>query len=89
MRTHSPVPDDSKLAADLNHQINSPLAAIRNALYLAACRTSDPEIRRYLRLADDEVAAIAAILRDARAESAASRAALARAAAAGNRRAVV
>jgi hypothetical protein len=45
------VPDvyQSCLIAELNHQINSPLTAIRNALYLIACRTDDPEILRYLR----------------------------------------
>jgi signal transduction histidine kinase len=53
--------------AELNHQINSPLAAIRNALYLIACRCSeDPEVRRYLRLADEEVGSIAEILQAAR-----------------------
>jgi hypothetical protein len=65
------------------------LAAIRNALYLAAWRSSDPEIRRYLRLADDEVAVIARILRMARVETLASQAALGRASATGNGRAVV
>jgi len=77
-------PDEPDLAAELNHRINSPLAAIRNALYLASRRTSDPEVCRYLSLADDEVAAIARILRSARHETAANRAALARAASAGN-----
>jgi two-component sensor histidine kinase len=80
-------PGEPELAAELNHRINSPLAAIRNALYLAARRSSDPEIRRYLRMADEEFAAIARILRTARAaEAAANRAALARAAVAGSPR---
>ncbi len=52
--------------AELNHQINSPLAAIRNALYLIESRCADPEVRRYLRLADEEVGSIAAILQTAR-----------------------
>jgi two-component sensor histidine kinase len=56
----------ARLIAELNHQINSPLAAIRYALYLASCRTSDDELLRYLEMADDEVTSIAATLRAAR-----------------------
>ena len=55
-----------ELVAEMNHQINSPLAAIRNALYLASCRTGDPELLRYLALAEEEVASISATLRRAR-----------------------
>lgn len=54
-----------ELIRELKHQINSPLAAIRNALYLAAVRTDDLEIERYLKLADDEVSRIATVLREA------------------------
>jgi signal transduction histidine kinase len=54
------------LVAELSHQINSPLAAIRNALYLASSRTADPELLNYLQLADKEVIAIASTLRNAR-----------------------
>ena len=36
------------LIQELKHEIHSPLAAIRNALYLAAIRTDDPETQRYL-----------------------------------------
>lgn len=54
------------LVAELSHQINSPLAAIRNALYLASCRTADQELLNYLELADKEVIAIALSLRNAR-----------------------
>ncbi|HWR36177.1 MAG TPA: histidine kinase dimerization/phospho-acceptor domain-containing protein [Clostridia bacterium] len=54
------------LIAELSHQINSPLAAIRNAIYLAASRTADLEVRRYLELADSEVVIIASALRNAR-----------------------
>ncbi len=56
------------LVADLCHSINSPLAAIRNALYLASCRSNDPELLRYLELADEEVEQISRTLRQARAE---------------------
>jgi nitrogen-specific signal transduction histidine kinase len=54
-----------ELIGELKHAINNPLAAIRNALYLAAVQTSDPEMERYLRLADIEVSRIAAILNNA------------------------
>jgi len=57
------------LVAELSHSINSPLAAIRNALYLAACRTEDPELLRYLELADEEVERISSTLRQARNEA--------------------
>jgi len=55
----------SELIGELKHEINSPLAAIRNALYLAAVRSNDPELIRYLRLADDEVSRISTILKNA------------------------
>ncbi|HEX4605101.1 MAG TPA: histidine kinase dimerization/phospho-acceptor domain-containing protein [Candidatus Angelobacter sp.] len=54
-----------QLIGELKHEINSPLAAIRNALYLAAVRTGDAEIQRYLRLADDEASRISQILKNA------------------------
>lgn len=58
--------DPQELMAELCHEINSPLAAVRNALYLAACRTDDPEILRYMKVADEEIAHIAATLGRAR-----------------------
>jgi len=48
-----------ELVQELNHEIHSPLAAIRNALYLAAVRSSDPATLRYLELADAEISRIA------------------------------
>jgi len=57
---------EQELVAELCHRINSPLAAIRNAMYLSACRSSDPEVLRYLELANEEITAIARILREAR-----------------------
>jgi hypothetical protein len=47
----------------LANQISSPLAAIRYALYLAACRCNDDSAVQYLAMADREVAAIAEVLR--------------------------
>lgn len=54
-----PLKQQHRLIAEVHHQINSPLAAIRNALYLAAQRSHDPEVLRYLAIADQEVASIA------------------------------
>ena len=58
--------NDGELVTELNHKINSPLAAIRYAMYLAGKRSSDPVLLRYLRVAEDEVQSIADILRQAR-----------------------
>jgi signal transduction histidine kinase len=59
--------DKEELIAELCHQINSPLAAMRNAVYLAASRVHDPAVLHYLALADDEITAVAGILRETRA----------------------
>jgi len=53
------------LIQELKHEIHSPLAAIRNALYLAAVRTDDPETLRYLTLAETEISRIVAVLKNA------------------------
>ena len=53
------------LIGELKHEINSPLAGIRNALYLASIRSNDPELKQFLRLADGEVSRISAILKNA------------------------
>lgn len=63
---------ESKVVAQLNHEINSSLAAIRNAIYLASLRSTDAEVQRYLQIADEEVGAIARALRGARAVAAAA-----------------
>ncbi len=56
---------NKELIRELKHEINSPLAAIRNALYLTAVRVRDPEVERYLKLADEEVSRIVAVLNNA------------------------
>jgi nitrogen-specific signal transduction histidine kinase len=53
------------LIQELKHEIHSPLAAIRNALYLAGVRTDNPEALRYLALAEAEITRIAAVLKNA------------------------
>jgi signal transduction histidine kinase len=55
-----------RLLAEVSHQINSPLAAIRNALYLAAHHSCDPEVIQYLEIADQEVTNIVSRIRDLR-----------------------
>ena len=59
---------ESDFLLNLNHMVNNPLAAIRNALYLAACRTNDPELLSYLEIANQEVTVISDVLRRARPE---------------------
>jgi len=54
------------LLAEVSHQINSPLAAIRNALYLAAQHSGDPEVAQYLELAEHEVTNIVSRMRELR-----------------------
>jgi nitrogen-specific signal transduction histidine kinase len=53
------------LIQELKHEIHSPLAAIRNALYLTAIRTDDTGALRYLALAHAEISRIAAVLKNA------------------------
>jgi nitrogen-specific signal transduction histidine kinase len=53
------------LIQELKHEIHSPLAAIRNALYLAAVRTDDPQALCYLALAHAEISRIALVLKNA------------------------
>ena len=55
-----------RLLAEVSHQINSPLAAIRNALYLAAQRSDDPQLLEYLALADEEVTSILSRMKELR-----------------------
>ena len=54
------------LMTELTHRIHSPLAAIRNALYLAGCRTDDAQLHAYLKIADSEVTSIVRALCAAR-----------------------
>lgn len=61
------------VVVELSHQINSPLAVIRNVLYLAALKTPDAETCRYLQLAEEAVCTIAESLRQARVEADAGR----------------
>ena len=53
------------LIQELKREIHSPLAAIRNALYLTAIRIDDSQALRYLALAEAEIARIAVVLKNA------------------------
>jgi PAS domain S-box-containing protein len=53
-----------RMAASIAHEINNPLAAVVNTLYLARTNAEDPEfVRRNLDVADDELMRIAHITR--------------------------
>ena len=47
---------------ELRHEIHSPLAALRNALYLIGMRCDDFRVLEYVRLAEVEAKEIAAAL---------------------------
>jgi len=61
-----PMQHQFRLLAEVSHQINSPLAAIRNALYLAAQRSDDPQLLDYLALANEEVTSIVCRMKELR-----------------------
>ena len=50
---------------ELRHEIHSPLAALRNALYLIALRCDDFQVLEYVKLAENEATEIAAALKRA------------------------
>ena len=47
---------------ELRHEIHSPLAALRNALYLISIRCDDFQVLEYVRLAEAEAQEIAAAI---------------------------
>ena len=51
----------SKLASSVSHEINNPLEAITNLIYLAKSKATDEEERAYLKEAENELARIAYI----------------------------
>ena len=44
-----------KMAASIAHEINNPLEAVMNLIYLARSNSSNPEVRAYLNTADSEL----------------------------------
>ena len=53
-----------RMAASIAHEINNPLAAVTNTLYLARMSANEPElVRQYLDMADDELKRVSHITR--------------------------
>jgi signal transduction histidine kinase len=52
-----------RLAASISHEINNPLEAVTNLLYLAAASENlDPDVRQFLAVADDELRRVSQIV---------------------------
>jgi signal transduction histidine kinase len=51
-----------RLAASIAHEINNPLEAVTNLLFLAAHEPASPEAKRYIDLAEGELARVANIV---------------------------
>lgn len=52
-----------RMAASIAHEINNPLAAVMNAVYLAKTGLRQPELAQYLDMAEDELKCISHITR--------------------------
>ena len=50
-----------RLASSIAHEINNPLEAVTNLIFLAAQRTSEPEVREHLNAADQELRRVSVI----------------------------
>jgi signal transduction histidine kinase len=60
LRRSEKLAASGRLAASIAHEINNPLEAISNAIYLARC-SPPSEIPHYLKVADEELARVAQI----------------------------
>lgn len=66
LRTAERLATLGRLAAVIAHEINNPLEAVTNVLYLLRQRADlDPQSREYIRIADDELSRVARIVRQA------------------------
>ncbi len=61
LRTAEKLAETGKLAHSIAHEINNPLEALTNLIYLARCATSVDDIQEYLARADGEVERIGRI----------------------------
>ena len=52
----------NEIMNELRHEIHSPLAALRSALYLISLRSDDFQVLEYVKLAEVEAKAIAVAL---------------------------
>src|SRR5690349_14566445 len=53
-----------RMAATISHEINNPLSAVANLLYLGETKSNDPDARRYLAMAQDELRRVSEIVRE-------------------------
>ena len=51
-----------RLAASISHEINNPLEAVTNLLYLAASENVEPQVKQYLDMAAQELARVSQIV---------------------------
>lgn len=51
-----------RLASSIAHEINNPLEAVTNLLYLLETNVAEPQARNYLRMAQEELARVAVIV---------------------------
>jgi signal transduction histidine kinase len=54
-----------RMAATIAHEVNNPLEAVTNVLYLLGCCKLDPEAREYVKLAQQELDRVTLIVRQA------------------------
>ncbi|MGD0445287.1 MAG: ATP-binding protein [Edaphobacter sp.] len=61
LRKSEKLAASGRLAASIAHEINNPLEAISNAIYLARSASSQQDVATYLKIADEELVRVAEI----------------------------
>jgi C4-dicarboxylate-specific signal transduction histidine kinase len=64
LRAHDRMAASGRMAASLAHEINNPLAAVTNVLYLLGHQNLTPQAREYVELAGAELERVASITRN-------------------------